>query len=200
MSIGAEDVVCETVTVGGRALDDALAAARAGDEWGITCLFRALQPSLLRYLNRQAPGAADDLASETWLSAARRLPGFEGSPSDFRALLFTIARRRVVDGRRRWARRPALQPLDLEHETSVDPDPGAEDAALGLISSEQAIALLVETLPAAQAEVVLLRVVADLTTEETARVMGRSEGAVRVLQHRALRQLAKHFAREGVTK
>lgn len=50
-----------------------------GDEWAIACLFRAMQPQLFCYLTHHAPDAAEDLASETWLSAARLLSEFEGS-------------------------------------------------------------------------------------------------------------------------
>jgi len=179
------------------ALANALSAAREGDEWAIAELVRALQPLLLRYLSRQAPGMAEDLASETWLSAAPQLAGFVGSVADFRALLFTIARRRVVDYYRARSRRPVTSPLNLGNEPLGADDP-AESAIAGL-SAKAAIDRLVDSLPPVQAEVVLLRVVADLTVGEVARVIGRSEGAVRVLQHRALQRLAKEFERGGVT-
>jgi RNA polymerase sigma-70 factor (ECF subfamily) len=179
-------------------LDEVLEAARRGDEWAIACLFRAMQPQLLRYLTHHAPDAAEDLASETWLSAARLLSEFEGSAQEFRALLFTIAKRRVVDHYRKQGRRPKLVALD-----DISEQPGPDDVAqivVGALSAQQAIEALTEVLPPDQAEVVLLRVVADLSAEEVALVMGRSPGSVRVLQHRALRKLAKHFQREDVTQ
>jgi len=177
-------------------LEAALGEARRGDEWAITLLFRSIQPQLLRYLGRQAPGAAEDLAAETWLAVAQGIARFEGSLSDFRALVFTIARRRVVDHYRRQDRRPVEGPL-AEGTEGHDRDAG--EIAIAALSTQQAIDYLVEALPAAQAEVVLLRVVADLSVEEVARVMGRSAGAVRILQHRALRKLEQHFKIEGVT-
>jgi RNA polymerase sigma-70 factor (ECF subfamily) len=177
-------------------LENALLEARRGDEWAIGLLFRSIQPQLLRYLGRQASGVAEDLASETWLAAAQHIATFEGSVSDFRALVFTIGRRRVVDHYRRQGRRLTEVTLD---DSGDGPQRDAGEIAVESLSSQQAIDALVGALPAAQAEVVLLRVVADLSVEEVARVMERSPGAVRVLQHRALKALEKHFNQEGVT-
>lgn len=188
---------CDAGAVTPADLDAALAAARTGDEWGVSQLFRAIQPQLLRYLARKAPGVAEDLASATWLAVARDLPGFEGSVGDLRALLFTVARRRVADHYRTRNRRPRTVGIDDDVDPPAAPD--AAELALGALSAQQAVAALVAALPADQAEVVLLRVVADLSVEEVARVMGRSTGAVRVLQHRALKRLAERFDRRAVT-
>jgi RNA polymerase sigma-70 factor (ECF subfamily) len=174
-------------------LDRALEAARRGEEWGVTLLYRALNPAVLRYLEHQAREVADDLAAETWVAAVRGLSGFQGSSSDFRVWLFTVARNRVVDHRRRQGRRPTISALDQDVDA-----PGPIDVALQAIdalSVRQAMALLVRELPKAQAEVIVLRVLADLSVEEVAQITGRSAGSVRVLQHRGLRKLEKIFAR-----
>lgn len=178
-------------------LEGALVAARQGDEAAIGKLFGALQPLLLRFLRRQAPRVADDLAAETWLVLARQLPSFVGQVADFRALLFTVARRRVVDHYRAEGRRPASRPLERRDDRAGGDDPS--ETVVDQISAQQAIDQLVGGLPPAQAEVVLLRVVAGLSVEETAAVIERSPGAVRVLQHRALRRLADQLAADGVT-
>ena len=85
-----------------------LAEAKAGAEWAITALYRDIQPSLLRYLRSQAPADAEDLASEVWLDVASGLDRFEGDETAFRRWLFTIARRRLIDLRRRDGRRRAV--------------------------------------------------------------------------------------------
>jgi RNA polymerase sigma-70 factor (ECF subfamily) len=72
------------------------------------------------------------------------------------------------------------------------------DVALEHLSTRSAIALLA-ALPTAQAEVILLRVVAGLDTDAVARVVGRSPGAVRVAAHRGLRRLAEILTDAGVT-
>jgi RNA polymerase sigma-70 factor (ECF subfamily) len=177
-------------------LERALLDSRQGDEWAIALLFRSIQPQLLRYLSRKAPGVAEDVASETWLAVAAGLSRFEGSMSDFRALVFTIARRRVVDHYRRQGRR--LTEVALDNGGGA-PERDVADLAVESLSTQQAIDALVAILPPAQAEVVLLRVVADLRVEDVARVMGRSPGSVRILQHRALRKLEKHLNPEAVT-
>ena len=176
-------------------LDAALRAARNGDEWAIACVFRAVHPSLLHYLRRHAPDAAEELASETWLAAAKGFATFEGNLDDFRAWLFVVARRRIVDHYRSQSRRPRLAAFTGEEPTT----PSADDLAIEALSTDQAIAALVRDLSADQAEVVMLRVVAGLSVGQVAMIMGSSPGSVRVLQHRALRQLAKTWDRGTVT-
>jgi RNA polymerase sigma-70 factor (ECF subfamily) len=79
-----------------------LDAAAAGDEAAFRVLWRDLQPGLLRYLDALAPGASEDLASETWLRVVDGLARFSGDERAFRAWAFTVARHRAVD---RWRRR-----------------------------------------------------------------------------------------------
>src|SRR5271154_588930 len=84
---------------GGTTIEDfeqVLDAASAGAEWAVAILFDALQPSLLRYLRWEEPGAADDLAGETWLAVAERIHDFVGDEAGFRAWVFSVARRRLA--------------------------------------------------------------------------------------------------------
>lgn len=173
----------------------ALGAAKRGDEHAIAVVFRALQPALLRYLRQRAPGAAEDLASETWMAAATRLATFDGGVNELRTWLFTVARNKVADHYRAAGRRPATQPWG-EGPDAPEPPAAADgadpaDLVAASIDSQAAVDALVRDLSAEQAEVLLLRVVAGLDVAETAAVIGRSPGAVRVLQHRALRRLAR---------
>jgi RNA polymerase sigma-70 factor (ECF subfamily) len=75
----------------------------------------------------------------------------------------------------------------------------AEQEAMTALTTEAAIARIA-TLPSNQAEVVLLRVLAGLSVREVAAIVGKRPGTVRVLQHRALRRLAREVQREAVTK
>jgi len=175
--------------------DAIVAAASTGEEWALTELFRAFQPGLLRYLRSREPVAADDLAGEVWLAVARQLPHFVGDERQFRCWLFTIAHNRLNDHRRRAARR-RTDPMPPEgFHACIDPRRagGAGDPAASVVEqlcSQDAVDLLVGGLPPVQADVVLLRVVAGLDVVEVARILNRSPGSVRVLQHRALRRLA----------
>jgi RNA polymerase sigma-70 factor (ECF subfamily) len=174
----------------GPEFDSVLAAAQEGAEWAVAVLYRSLQPAVLRYLSARAGEEGEDLAAETWLDVARCLKSFSGNESKFRSWVFTIAHRRLVDHHRRRARRVGTRPDDVALAQVAGPDDPAE-TALADVAGDCAARRLAELLPAAQAEILLLRVVGDLDADEVARITGRRAGTVRVLQHRALRRLAQ---------
>lgn len=174
-----------------------LTAARRGDRRALTDLYRAFQPRILRYLLTQEPTDGEDLASEVWLDIAAGLNRFEGTESDLLCWIFTIARRRLIDHRRARTRRRTdpvrVEALALRSE-EFDPTGSLED--------EEALSCL-GTLPREWAEIVLLRVVGGLDSAEVAAVTGRKAGTVRVIQKRALEQLAELLSVErekAVTK
>jgi RNA polymerase sigma-70 factor, ECF subfamily len=168
-----------------------LRAAAGGDEDAFGILWHDLQPRLLRYFRVVAPGAADDLASETWLGVIRGIGRFQGSEAAFRAWVFTIARHQVLDWWRRAARKPTQDlPVTGLAELMAPDDPAA--AALEGASTRAALALIA-TLPAGQAEAVVLRVVAGLEVTQVAEIMDKRPNAVRVLTHRGLRRLAERL-------
>jgi DNA-directed RNA polymerase specialized sigma24 family protein len=90
----------------GPTFPDVLKAAAGGDQDAFGKLWHDLQPRLLRYFAVIAPGAAEDLASETWLGVVGGIGRFDGNEPAFRAWVFTIARHEVLDWRRRAARKP----------------------------------------------------------------------------------------------
>lgn len=174
-----------------------LAAAQGGSEPAFSRLWRDTNPPLLRYLRVIAPEPAEDVAAETWLHVVRGLAGFRGDEQAWRAWLFTTARRRVIDQARRRSRRPE-RPLEQALPSQFPVSPDAADLALQHLDTRSAVALVAQ-LPAHQAEVILLRVVAGLDTETVARLVARTPGAVRVAAHRGLRRLAEILAEAGVT-
>jgi RNA polymerase sigma-70 factor, ECF subfamily len=107
--------------------------------------------------------------------------------------VFSVARRRLADYRRRGARRRthSVAPQDL-HEVPGGRDPS--DLVLEALSAQQAIDHLVAALSPGQAEVLVLRIVARLSAEDVAQLLGKRPGTVRVIEHRALRRLSQ----EGV--
>jgi RNA polymerase sigma-70 factor, ECF subfamily len=119
---------------------------------------------------------------------ARSLDRFEGDEDGFRRFAFTIARRRLLDHRRRRFRR-RTDPVPAEDLADLA---GGDDPAASALG-RQALAV-VGQLPGEWADVVLLRVVAGLDAAEVGRIIGKSAGAVRVIQHRALRRLAEIVA------
>ena len=172
----------------GPSFEAVLAAAAGGDELAFGILWRDLQPGLVRYLDALAPGAGEDLGSETWLRVVDGLGRFSGDERAFRAWVFTVARHRAIDRWRRGTRRrDELVPMDALVDLPAPDDPAG--AAVDAIASRAAVDLIA-TLPPDQAEVVLLRVVAGLEVAEVAAITGKRPGHVRVLAHRALRRLA----------
>ena len=166
-----------------------LAGARVGDDAAIESLFRALNPRLMRFLRASEPRAADDVAGEVWMAVARGLAQFEGDAAGFRSWVFSIARRRIADHRRRGARRNTV-PVDTATLEGVNADDDPEGETIEQLSGQEAAELIMATLSADQAEVILLRVLADLDVDDVAGIMGRSANWVRVTQHRGLRRLA----------
>ena len=171
-------------------LAGALTAALRGDEAGFSVLWLALQPPLLRYLRVLVGDAAEDVASETWLQAARDLKGFRGDLSGFRVWLFRIARHRGIDDRRR-GRRFVQDPYDPNTQEHLATSPDAEHEALDGLGTRWALEVI-GSLPPDQAEAVMLRVVAGLDVAQTAQVLGKRPGAVRIAAMRGLRRLANH--------
>jgi RNA polymerase sigma-70 factor (ECF subfamily) len=169
-----------------------LDGARAGKQWAVAILFEDLQPRLLRYLRSRDRAQADDIAGEVWEAIARGIASFEGDESAFRGWAFTIARRRLIDHRRRVGRRKT-DPTDDIAFAGIAAIETAEDAAIDRLSAQEAISIISAVLSDEQAEVVILRVVAGLDTSTVAGVMDRTDSWVRVTQHRALKRLADRF-------
>jgi RNA polymerase sigma-70 factor, ECF subfamily len=138
---------------------------------------------------------AEDATERTFLAALAALPRFEerARPADgegastFRVWLFQIARNAVAN-QRRGRRRHPVAPLEAA-ATIADP----LDVAGGAVTRDEAAAAwrAVGRLPADRRQALVLRFVDEMSTAEIAGVLGRSEGAVRVLVHRALRAVAR---------
>lgn len=177
---------------------DVLAAAQAGEEWGFAALYREFAPGVVGFLRGRVPTEAEDVASSVWLEVARSIGRFVGDEAGFRAWLYTIVRRRMMNEYRRHTRdwTDPRDPAVLPPITAPD-DPERE--VLAAMAASDAAALISSVLPELQAEVILLRVVADLPVEEVSQVLDIAPGHVRVLSHRALKTLAEYFSREVVT-
>lgn len=174
--------------------DDAralLSLAVAGDQQAIGTLLTQVRPSLVRYCRARlgrAHGsyeAADDVAQEVLLAVLTALPRYRDEGRPFAAFVYGIAAHKVADHHRAAVRRP-LPVADVPE--SADRALGPEDLAMRAADADAARALL-DRLPDAQRELILLRVAAGLSAEETGAVLGMTAGAVRVAQHRALTKL-----------
>jgi RNA polymerase sigma factor (sigma-70 family) len=174
-----------------------LNAARAADERAWRAIYAELAPPLLGYLRAKRASNPEDLLGEVMLQLVRDLPGFDGGKRDFRAWAFTIAHHRLLDERRRDARRPA-EPTPGDELERLGPAGDTEEDALRALSAERVSNLLAKLSPDQQ-NVILLRVLGDLTSEEVAAVLGKTTGAVKALQHRGLQTLKRELQQPRVT-
>jgi RNA polymerase sigma-70 factor (ECF subfamily) len=180
----------------GTSFDTVLTAAQAGAAWAFEALYRDLSPAVTGYLRLHGAAEPDDVASETFIGVFTGLAGFRGDEEALRAWVFTIAHRRLVDDWRRRSRRPQVadDPGDLTERAGGD----VEDDVL-LRTGAQAVHELCGTLPVDQRSVLLLRILADLTVEQVADVLGRSVGSVKALQRRGLRSLRERMDQPAVS-
>jgi len=176
----------------GPELDALVDAARAGGGWAFGRLWEELAPVVRAYVRARGARDPDDTTSEVFLAAFTRIDRFTGDGRAFRSWLFTIAHHRSVDDLRRGPREVPADVVDDGRRAA-----SAEDDALARLGSRDAIRLL-ELLTDEQRSVVLLRVVGELSLEETAAVVGRPVGAVKSLQHRALARLRREISARAV--
>lgn len=154
-------------------------AAAVERVWSVEEVFRRYAAAVHNYLRAGGASDSEDLLSEVFIDVLRGLGRFEGDEDALRRWVFTIAHHRLVDEHRRSARRRRL--LRTQSQLRVAPPDEPLDPAL--VSA-------LEALTPDQREVVVLRFVADLSLETVAAMTNRPEGAVKSLQHRALRNLA----------
>jgi RNA polymerase sigma-70 factor (ECF subfamily) len=178
------------------AFEAVLARARDGAPSAWDQLFRQFAPAVAGYLRLRGSAEPDDLTSEVFIAVFRNLASFHGTEANFRSWIFVIAHRRLQDERRRRTRRPAVADDEFDESRSAAVGDVEEDA-LRLMATERVEAICARLVPD-QRDVLLLRVVGDLTIEQIAEVLDKSPGAVKQLQRRAFEAVRRLVAREGV--
>ena len=164
--------------------------ARAGDAEAFGLLYDHYQPSVYRFLyyRTRSVALAEDLTSETFIRALRNINGFRWQGRDLGAWLMTIARNLTTDHYKAGRTRLELTTEDMTlHDDVTD---GPEDAVLQGITNEILLSALTE-LPTEQRECIIMRFLQGMSIAETALALERSEGAVKQLQLRGVRNLAK---------
>jgi RNA polymerase sigma factor (sigma-70 family) len=168
-----------------------VADARNGSPQAFEHIYRQLAGQVASYLRWHRASDPDGLTNDVFAQVHCNLGRFEGDDQRFRSWLFTIAHHRMIDDRRRSHRQPRVGG-DVDADDSYRCGDVEEDAFAVMASDH--VRDLVAVLSPDQRDVVLLRVVADLSVEEVARLLGKREGAVKALQHRALAALRRHLA------
>jgi RNA polymerase sigma factor (sigma-70 family) len=178
-------------------LDQALDRARVGDPRGFDLLFRVHSAAVVGYLRARQVCDPDDLANEVFVRAFRSIHTLTGDASRFRTWLFGIAHNAAVDDARHRRRRPREQPLDVAAGASGG---DVESEALAELDRTTVHAWLNDLAPD-QRDVLLLRVIGDLSVAQTAAVVGKSYEAVKALQRRGLAALRRNLeANEGIPR
>jgi RNA polymerase sigma-70 factor, ECF subfamily len=164
--------------------------ARGGDSEAFGQLYDHYQGSVYRfvYYRTRSQTLAEDLTSETFLRALRNMSGFRWQGKDFGAWLMTIARNLTTDHFK--AGRTRLESTTEDMSTLDSTAEGPEGAVLASLTNEALLEALSQ-LPTEQRECLVMRFLQGLSIAETADVLGRSSGAVKQLQLRGVRNLAK---------
>ena len=169
--------------------------AKQGDKQAIAELYNGHVDAIYRYVwpRVRDETIAEDLTAQVFLKALEGLPAYEPSGKPFLAWLYRIAYARVVDHWRKQERRATL-PLE-------DTMPAREPRPMDLLEAEDdwvtAVDLLAQ-LTDDQQEVLMLRFIGEMSLSEVAETMGKTLGATKAVQHRALASLARLLEeREG---
>jgi len=171
------------------ALASLVSRAKSGDRDAAEELVAQLRPRVFRYILARVldPHLADDVTQEVTVTMLTSLPRHVDQGRPFTAWVFGIAANKISESRRTAVRRREAATDTLPDRTA--PSSMEPETAVLRLETSQYVANLLDRLPAAQAEILRLRIAAGLTAEETAEVVGMTAGAVRVAQHRALARL-----------
>ncbi|MGK5530082.1 ECF subfamily RNA polymerase sigma factor, BldN family [Streptomyces sp. URMC 129] len=173
-----------------RRMMDLVERAQSGEAEAFGCLYDHYSDTVYRYIYYRVGGraTAEDLTSETFLRALRRIGTFTWQGRDFGAWLVTIARNLVADHFKSSRFRLEVTTGEMLDANEVERSP--EDSVLESLANS-ALLDAVRRLNPQQQECVTLRFLQGLSVAETARVMGKNEGAIKTLQYRAVRTLAR---------
>lgn len=165
------------------ALTDDVLRARARDPELFSIVYRTYASQILGYLTARGVEDPEAVMQEVFLGVLPRLKTVTGGVAGLRTFVFSVAHARMVDDHRRQRRTP----VELPFEPDLDgrEQSSAEDEVLQRIAPQE-VADLLNVLPDEQREVLSLRLVGGLTVEQVAAVVGKSAGAVKQLQRRAL--------------
>ena len=166
--------------------------AQSGDADAFGQLYDRYVDVVYRYIYYRVGNVplAEDLTSETFMRALRRITSYTWQGRDFGAWLVTIARNLIADHFKSGRYRLEVATSDLVEAGADRTEDGPEDSVLAGLTNA-ALLEAVKTLGAEQQECISLRFLQGLSVAETAAVMGKNEGAIKALQYRAVRSLSR---------
>ena len=168
---------------------DLVRRAQAGDAEAFGGLYDSYVGMVHRYVHHRVGdrATAEDVTSETFVRALRRIDSLSFQGRDVGAWLVTIARNLVLDHVKSSRYRLEVATADMRDADTVAEGP--EDAVVQRLTNAELVECL-RTLGPEQQECLVLRFLHGLSVSETAEIMGKKDGAIKALQHRAVRRLA----------
>lgn len=166
-----------------------IAGAIRGEPEFFGLLYDHYQPQIYRFIILKVGRReeAEDLTHQVFLSAWKKISGYEDMGHPFSSWLYQIARNQVIDHYRN--KRPEV---DLESNEAIALSSGVdEEKALSLKIETEKVMTAIKLLSEDHQDVIIMRFVEELSVKETSEAMGKSEGAVKVMQHRAIKELKK---------
>ncbi len=164
--------------------DDELSAALAGDPSGFSAVYTVVSPAVLGYFRAKGVDDAEGLTQDVFVDVLPKLASVTGGHKGLRTFIFSVAHARLVDHYRRSERMPQL--VEYDPLSDARRAASAEDEALGSLGG---LSHTLSQLNEEQREVLILRIVADLSIEQVAGIMGKTPGAIKQLQRRGLNAL-----------
>jgi RNA polymerase sigma-70 factor (ECF subfamily) len=164
-----------------------IARAGHGDKNAVSTLYEGYAQAIFRYISYRVESdvIAEDLTAEVFLRMVQGLPRYQDSGAPFGAWLYRIAATQIADHHR--GKRRIAGPLS-DQQPSDDTDPLGKTAK----AQEQAqLRLALKSLPEDFQTLLILRFMQGLPHTEVAAILNKSDAAIRVMQHRALKALAK---------
>jgi RNA polymerase sigma-70 factor, ECF subfamily len=171
-------------------------AAQRGDEQAFGELYNAYVHDIYRYIFYRVGNSetAQDLTAEVFLRAIEGLVRYQDRQVPLLAWLYRIAHARVVDHYRhtqRVGQEDDIETVDLTADSDLDSD-------LMLTYHQQKIREAIYKLPSEQQQVIVLRFIEGYNIQDTASVLGKSPGAVKMIQRRALQAMNLELSRQGI--
>lgn len=179
------------MTLSKDAIENYAIRAQSGDEKAFESLFDHFYPKLFRYIRLRVRNEdAEDLVSETFLKVIKKIKTY--TANSFSAWVFRIAHNTIIDY---YRQHKPTESLTMDETDGIDMDlletePGP-DEQLKIVEDEAAIKKLIANLSPAYQEIMELKFLEDFSNKEIAEITGKSEGNIRIMQMRALRDLRK---------
>ena len=181
---------------GDGSFDLVLAAAQRGEARAFEQLYESMQRRVCAFASVRGAHDPAGLVNDVFLKVFAHLDTFTGNESQFSGWVFKIARNQLIDEARRRARRVDESELIEERDSGLAPG----DVELEVLAriGDGWVASQLSVLTDEQRDVVMMRVVSNLTIEEIASALGKRVGAVKAMQRRAFQAIARNIERQAV--